>query len=451
MKHNTAWLVKFYGVVLIGTIFLLFPALYNGYPLLNPDDGTYLISGFKLQMPGDRPITYGLLLRAFSLNGLSLFIAAFFQCWLMSWLLVKNIKLVLRDKTQLFPVSIITIFFLSFFSSLSWISSELIPDVQTSIAFLCLFPLLMQRETKVNTVLLAGFYMMSVATHMSNVMIFLFLLAAIWSFRKQFFPDVAFRKNAVRIIWTCVILTGATVLIMAKSARTSKHVFFVAAMLDQGLLKPYLDDHCPTEAYQLCQYKDSLPANANDFLWAENSPLYRTGGWEANKQDYNKIMYGSLKDPKYIWLHIKMSLIFTARQFKEFNIGDGNFQFPPGHQLNDFMKELVPRDMHLMNSARQQNDDFLSNLEPPNKIIYTVVLLSLAITILLFFLKQQMQRPYLVFVITGTLMILFNIWNCATFAQINGRYGCRVMWLIPMFAMIGVINYMQAKRLKQDA
>ncbi|PZF73928.1 hypothetical protein [Taibaiella soli] len=448
MNNNKAQLAKFYGIVLIGTIFLLFPALYNGYPLLNPDDGTYIHSGFKIEMPGDRPITYGLLLRAFSLNGISLFIAAFFQCWLMSWLLVKNIKLILRDPAKLYPVSIVTIFLLSFLTSLSWISSELIPDVQTSVAFLCLFPLLMQRETKFNTLIFAGLYMISVATHMSNVMIFMFLLAGIWCFRKKLFPEAAFRKNAIRIIWACVILTGSTVVIMAKSARKSKHVFFLGAMLDQGLLKPYLDDHCPTAGYKICAYKDSLPGDANEFLWSENSPLYRTGGWEANKLEYNKIMYGSMKEPKYIWLHIKMSVIFTLRQFKEFNIGDGNFEFPTGHLVNYMVNEHIPRDVNMLNKSRQQQDDFLPNLDIPNKIIYAVVLLSLAVIIVLFFMKGQMYQPYQFFVIAGVMMIVLNIWNCATFAQINGRYGCRVMWLIPLFAIIGVVNYLTGRKLK---
>lgn len=444
MKINSAWTAKFYGVVFIGTLFLLFPALYNGYPILNPDDGTYLISGFKVEVPGDRPITYGLLLRAFSLNGVSLFLAAFSQCWLMSWLLVKNIQLILRNATQLFPASIFTIFFLSFFTSLSWISSELIPDVETSLAFLSLFPLLLQRESRLNTILLAGIYTVCVATHMSNLMIFLFLLTGIWCIRKMFFPDVVLRKKLTRMILISVVLTLSTLIIVSRSSRQSKHVFFIGAMLEQGLLKPYLDDHCPVEHYNICRYKDSLPANANDFFWKANSPLYQAnGGWAESKDEYNKIVCGSLKEPKYIWLHAKMSLIFTARQFKEFNIGDGNIPFKPGHMLNDVIKKRVPRDVYLLNNARQQKDDFISSLALPNKIIYVVVLLSLAVTVLLFFLNQKMYQPYKLFVITGTMMIVLNIWNCATFAQINGRYGCRVMWLIPMFAVIGLINYVQ--------
>ena len=40
----------------------------------------------------DRPITYGLLIRLFSLNGLSLWLVVFFQAYLVSWLIFKLVK-----------------------------------------------------------------------------------------------------------------------------------------------------------------------------------------------------------------------------------------------------------------------------------------------------------------------------------------------------------------------
>lgn len=67
--------MAFYTLVLAGALLLLFPAFYNGYPLINADVGTYLHSGFKLFIPDDRPVVYGLVLRFFSLNGWSLWLA----------------------------------------------------------------------------------------------------------------------------------------------------------------------------------------------------------------------------------------------------------------------------------------------------------------------------------------------------------------------------------------
>ncbi len=38
--------------------------VWNGYPLIYPDTGEYAFSSFALQVPPDRPIGYGLFIRA---------------------------------------------------------------------------------------------------------------------------------------------------------------------------------------------------------------------------------------------------------------------------------------------------------------------------------------------------------------------------------------------------
>src|ERR1700722_3349962 len=126
----------FYPALIFSSLLLLIPAFYNGYPLVNPDTATYLASGFKPETPFDRPITYGLLIRLFSLNGLSLWLLVFAQAYIVSWLLFKVFRNLAGDGPYILKV-LLTIFILSVFSSLSWIVSQVQPDVFTSIAFLC--------------------------------------------------------------------------------------------------------------------------------------------------------------------------------------------------------------------------------------------------------------------------------------------------------------------------
>jgi hypothetical protein len=436
--------IRFYLAVLAGTIFLLLPAFYNGYPILNPDDNTYLCSGFIPDTPYDRPITYGLILRLISLNGVSLFIAAFAQCWLVSWLLFRNIRLIYWDERRYLSVSVITILVLSAFSSLSWISSEMIPDVWTPIAFLCLFPILLNRETRANTIVFYVIYTLAVATHMSNVMIFTLVLLIAFLIRKWLFlPDQ--RKFASKRILVAGVLTLATILTMGSALSKSKHVFFVAAMLEQGILKDYLDEHCPTEHYKICDYKDKLPKDANLFLWSEDSPVQLTGGWHENKEEYNKIIYGSLTEPKYIWQHIKMSVLFSVKQSATFNIGDGNFAFTRETPLNGTIQNYLPNDHEIFEAARQQNGTLLVRSSAFNLVIFVVALLSALILLFIFISKKKPTQPYKLSTILMLVMVIINIWDCATYAQINGRYGCRVMWMIPMTAIIAVMNLFPGK------
>jgi hypothetical protein len=69
--------------VLLGSLVLCFLAFYNKYPLVFPDTGTYVLSGFTGQVPKDRPIIYGLFLRHISLWE-SLWLVILFQGVLLS-------------------------------------------------------------------------------------------------------------------------------------------------------------------------------------------------------------------------------------------------------------------------------------------------------------------------------------------------------------------------------
>jgi hypothetical protein len=46
-----------------------------------------------------------------------------------------------------------------------------------------------------------------------------------------------------------------------------------------GIVGKVLDTECPREDWLLCQFKNDRPT-ANGFLWADDSPLYKIGGWD---------------------------------------------------------------------------------------------------------------------------------------------------------------------------
>src|SRR5438105_15945017 len=71
----------------VGTLILLAPALYDHFPLIYADLGTYIRSGFMTETPVDRPITYGILLRLFSFNGCFLFGMVILQAVTLLWVM----------------------------------------------------------------------------------------------------------------------------------------------------------------------------------------------------------------------------------------------------------------------------------------------------------------------------------------------------------------------------
>jgi len=68
--------------------------------------------------------------------------------------------------------------------------------------------------------------------------------------------------------------------------------------------------------------------SSTEFLWDEESPLYKTGGWEANNDEYKSIFFSSLLSPKFLSKHLTESVKITFSQLFNFDI-DGKADFGP--------------------------------------------------------------------------------------------------------------------------
>ncbi len=219
----------------------------------------------------------------------------------MSWLITRVIRHTGIGKYRI--VSIITLLFLSVFTSLSWITSELIADVYTSAALLAMFIILTGKEKTGTNIFLYFIYFLSVATHLSHLVIFAPLPVLLLLLRKCFFTHL---KYATRSLIALIVLTLASIVIMGNAMSKSSHAFLMGSMLDKGILEKYLHDKCASKSYALCKYKDNLPTDVNVFLWNEDiSPLYLEGGWQLAKAEYTAINDDILSSPQYLpysWL-----------------------------------------------------------------------------------------------------------------------------------------------------
>ena len=428
----------FYAANLLCCIFLLLPAFYNGYPLLNSDFGTFLPSGFLPEMPVDRPITYGILLRIFSLNGLSMWPVIFVQTFFVSILITKLVR---HFYPQAYLLrSLIVVFILSCLTGLSWTASQLQPDIFTPVAFLCIAVLLIGEESKRNTILLCILYFISVATHISHVMIFFILLCALMVFMRKHF-----RENKRRY-FLLLTLTVVPILLMTVAISKSKHMFFMASALEKGILKQYLDDNCGTKQLKLCAYKDKLPASGDDFLWEPWSPAMLEGGWKAVKSEYDQVNGDIMSSPKYLGMLAKSSARFTLIQLGTFEIGPGNVPLGEGPYVLEGFNKYLPSELDDFLSARQQQGQLLSNIAAPDMVFkYFMIFCCVLGPILFFVARKRLPDGLGFFIFISLLIILINAWDCATFAVINGRYGCRLAWLVP-FTFILLIFALSARR-----
>src|SRR6056297_1608751 len=81
----------------IGTVILSIVGLFNGYPLVYSDTGTYIYSGFNYFIPNDRPVSYGLFIKFFSLSYSAWFVILI-QNLITAFVLFELINLIIGKK-----------------------------------------------------------------------------------------------------------------------------------------------------------------------------------------------------------------------------------------------------------------------------------------------------------------------------------------------------------------
>lgn len=437
---------KFIIFVFLGTLCLMADASYNGFPIVYSDTSTYIASGLELETPFDRPITYGLFLRLFSFNGLSLWFVIFFQGLIVSYLIFLLVRLVTDDKSFL-KFGLLTIILLSLFTGVSWTVSQIMPDIFTSIALLCATLILLGTFKRSTLILLYILFFISVAMHMSHILMFAIMLIIIFGLRKFILPKQSYLKRNLKIT-TLFLLTIASVVTMGSAISKSKHVFFMGAMVEHGIVKNYLNDYCDTKDYKLCAYKDSLPDRAYKFIWDEKSPFCKIGGWKETKNEFNEIIYGTLTQPKYIAMHVKESFKATLQQLTLFSIGDGNGSFIEGTLLHERVSKYFSHDLTSYASSKQ-NQSRLDFLNFFNFLFQIITVLSLIIIIfLLTKFATSLDRHIKIIAILFFIGIILNAWDCGTFANAIDRLGCKMIWLIPFTTTILLLKILHNRQTK---
>ena len=424
------------SALLFSLLCLLSAAIWNGYPIVYSDTSSYLASGFHLETLVDRPITYGLFIRLFSLNGWSLWTVVIAQSILLAYvtgLLLRSFGVRSSWTRSLIIGSSALV------TGLPFVSGQIITDVFAPILVIALFLLLFVEDLpRRPRTLVFGIFLLSFAMHMSHLSItVLLLLSAVVLDRlmRKTWP----KRKGWSTIATILLLSIAGTLVMGVSLAKSKYTFYAAHMAEIGVLQRYLEDHCAMEQYQLCDRLGSIPQSADLFLWAEDSPLKVYKSRKEMEVELGRIVVGSLEEPALLWMQITSAIKATVKQLTQFAVGDGNGSFGEGTLLHERIALFVPSEAKAYNSTRQMaHEPFHHPLVLMNRFQSIVMLLSLIslIAFWLFFRQPIETTPYLkaatIFLISA---LIINAGINASLVMVTDRFGTKMAWLIPFLAI----------------
>jgi len=425
------------------------PAIWNRFPLLQYDTGGYLARWYEPYLVPSRAVAYGLILNAGAT--LSFWPVVLGQCALTVWVIALIMRVHGLGGRPGLLAGIVAA--LSVFSTLPWLTSILLTDIFAGLAVLALYLLLLRandlsgREQAGLVTLIA----VAVATHSATIAVLLMLLAgaALLSLAA---PGRLPRRRLGNA--ALAVALGAA-LVFATNATVTKRLIWTPGgfalsfgrMLQDGIVKKYLDEHCPQARLVLCAYKDQLPRDADEWFWG--SPLFdKLGRFAGLDAEMELIALASLAE--YPLLQIKTAGIATARQLIDVRTGEGvvNSIWHTYGIIERYRPGLIPD----MRAARQQRGEI--DFTVINRVHYPVALACLLLLPLIggYVLRRKDMSAIGELVTVCLFALLANAFVCGTLSNPHDRYGARLIWLAVTAAVIAAVRlYEERRRLRADA
>lgn len=424
----------------VGTI--IFFALYNGYPLVFYDTAIYIVSGMELYVPDERPIIYGLFIRYVSLQQ-TLWTVIVLQAVFAVYVLYEFIKIFYKKNYEI--ITFVTVLILSFTTGLSFVASEILPDIFTPISIILLFLILFGKYSTAKRSVLCFLYLLSLVMHLSNFMISISVLIALCLVnllyklycRNSFLDSKKVVLSFTLAISSYFVVSSIHYIYGAEFGppRCSSK-FIMGSLCQHGILGEILSDKCPgNPGYsKLCPYRDNLPDNSHFFLYGNESPFKKIGYCADNKDDFLNIVKDTLISPKYLKLHFVEAFKAVYDQLLMYQIKV--YRLTRYNNLDNFIHSYFYSEYDDYLNSRQQKNTL--NVDMINHIQHLLILVSvLIIAGTLVYRKTRsslsdLQKISILFVVIA---LIANAFVTGYLSGIVNRYQNRVIWLIPLVAI----------------
>ena len=428
-------------------LLLCWPVIYNGFPLVFSDTGTYIGSGIDRFIPRDRPVFYGALIAAASnfgglatvvlLQSISVaYVTLLFFYWIAPHAPRAAKGIALTGVALMTPVA--------------WLTSWLMPDVfgglMVPIVLLLVFAFdaldLGQRAW------LAILLAVALLVHTGNLLFFAGLLVLVFAIGSLVRLRLQWRGVALAaLIGTTSVLLSMLPNVKAHGRWTinpGSQAFLAARLIGDGLMKPYLEQHCSvTPDLPLCgQTRQLAGMTNNSFLWDEPSLADTTGAWGRNAAAYQALNAAVIRENAGSLA--RAAAANTLALLARTQLGAD----PLDHNLGSYaskdtsaaghIAKLLPGEYPRFLAARQQAGQL--HLGVLNTLHFWWTWASYALLAMAAFAAQR-TRNTKALVVIGVIAAAL-ILNAAVHGSLSGvytRYQVKVTWLATLAAFAALI------------
>lgn len=419
---------------------LIWPALWNGFPLVFADSGTYLAQALTGYLGWDRPIFYSVFL-LMTHWGLSLWPPVVAQALLVAY--VISISLHVAGLRGAMPL-LVTCAALAAFTALPWFVGQLMPDLFVGVLVLSLWLLgfastqLRPAERHCLRLIAAG----SIVVHQAHLPLALLVILVA--------GGLACQHHRLAVAWRTVrrMVTPALLAVLALcmmnfvghkrvSLSPFGSVFLAARLIHDGPARSTLDQICPEIGWRICEVRHAMPTEANHFLWLSSSPLYTLlGGPKAWAPEAAALVMATVvHHPGAV---LTAAIQNTATQLRMMATGDGLEAWPgvpgPAPLIARYFGHEYPAYM----ASRQESGELRLDaavLAP----LHVVLAWSGLAALILLLIRGNLDRLRLSLCV---LVLAATFGNAALTGALSGphhRYQARLAWLFILAPGIAAI------------
>jgi hypothetical protein len=424
------------GSALTCILLLLAPALWNGFPLLFHDTGSYLGRAFDPWLSPGRSAIYGFALAAGRWP--NFWPVVFTQAAATVWV----VTLVLRSLGlgSNAPLLVMTFSVLTTATALPWFAGQLMPDLFAGLSVLAVC-LLLVRPDQLTTLERMGLIMLiafGAASHNATLGVLIILLIVACALHLVQ-PLLVARIAITRIV--LALMLGAGIVLTANFAVVG-HVtwtpggtaFIFGRLVQDGIINRFLIEHCAGTQFVLCEERDRLPKTVEGFLWGPpDGSFAKLGRFDDSNGEMAVIVRESLR--LYPADHFRTAVKSTFQQLTMMATGDGIVDrvWTTYGEIQRHVPEAAPA----AQAAHQRQGQL--QFEVWNRLHIPVALTSMACLPVCIFLARRRRDNVLAGLgCTICVAILANALVCGVLSGPNDRYGARLVWISTLMLIIAV-------------
>ena len=438
---------------------MMWPAVYNGYPLLYPDSMSYLRQGAPVARAlflhrfagyyGGRSLIYSVGILPFHWN-VTPWPVVFFNALLTAYILWLVVRSLLPERMP--QAYLVLVGLLSVLTGLGLHVGWIMPDLFGPLLYLAFYLLVFAPETLCRTerwavVSIAWWCVTSHITHLMLAVGLCALFVALLAVRRRL------TRQALRPVGTVALIAcfGAAAqlalhayLFGKPSLNGQRPPFLMARMIADGPGRWYLHQHCPTLQVAICAYSNNLPHNVDEFLWSANSIWQRASlpEQERIRNEETPIVLGTLR--VYPREELAVSADHFWEQLHTFDLSD----YDPNPWILAMVDTVLPgaRPKYLRSRQAQEtlHDEFFSTVQD-----WTLVA-SLLLIVCSAFFRRQAWTPRVIGLATIIgFVVIANAAVTGVLANVEERYQARVIWLVPLLAIVLGLTWLDQRSSSQ--